>query len=235
MNLILLTKNDFIEENIVEIKDSKLKHVIEIHKPALNKELTVGLVNGKIGKGKVIEFKTHSVKLEVALIGNPPPPLPVVLIAALPRPKTLKKVLQVSTSMGVKKIIFIESWKVDKSYWKSPALNQDEIEINCILGLEQAKDTVMPDVSFRKRFKPFVEDELPKLIKNRTPLVAHPYNASPCPAGLKENITLAIGPEGGFTDYEIKSFQKLGFTTVTLGKRILKIEFAIPAFISKIY
>jgi 16S rRNA (uracil1498-N3)-methyltransferase len=235
MNLILLTKNDFIQENIVEIKDSRLKHVLEIHKPALNKELTVGLVNGKTGKGKVIGLEPHSVKLEVTLTGNPSPPIPLVLIAALPRPKTLKKVLQVSTSMGVKKIIFIESWRVDKSYWNSPVLNQKEIEANCILGLEQAKDTVMPEVSFRKRFKPFVEDELPELIKNRTPLVAHPYNASPCPAGLKENVTLAIGPEGGFTDYEINSFQNLGFKAITLGERILRVEFAIPALIGKIF
>jgi len=235
MNLILLTNNDFIGKDIVEIKDSRVKHIIEIHKPVLSKELTVGLLNGNTGKGKVIGLENNSVRLELNLADNPPPPIPLVLIVALPRPKTLKKVLQVSTSMGVKKIIFIESWKVDKGYWKSPALNQNQIESNCILGLEQAKDTVMPDVSFRRRFKPFIEDELPELIKNTISFVAHPYNASPCPIGLKEHVTLAIGPEGGFTDYEINSFKSLGFKSITLGERILRIEFTIPALIGKIF
>ncbi len=235
MNLILLTKNDFIGGNIAEIKGSRLKHIIEIHKPALSKELTVGLLDGSIGKGKIIGFENNSVRMEVYLIDDPPPPIPLVMVVALPRPKTLKKVLQVSTSMGVKKIIFIESWKVDKSYWNSPVLNPEEIKSDCILGLEQAKDTVMPDVSFRKRFKPFVEDELPELTKNRIPLIAHPYNALPCPAGFKEHVILAIGPEGGFTDYEISSFKKLGFKAITLGERILRVEFAIPALIGKIF
>ena len=235
MNLILLTKNDFTEKNIVEIKGSRIKHIIEVHKPALNKKLTVGLLNGKTGKGKVIGFENDSVRMEINLINNPPFPVPLVLIVALPRPKTLKKVLQVSTSMGVKKIIFIESWKVDKSYWKSPILNQEEIEANCILGLEQAKDTVMPEISFRKRFKPFVEDELPKIIKGSIPLVAHPYNALPCPSGLKENVTLAIGPEGGFTNYEINAFKNLKIETITLGQRILRVEFAIPVLIGKLF
>lgn len=235
MNLILLTNNDFVGKNIAEIKDHRVKHIIEVHKPELGKELTVGLLNGKIGRGKVIGLKNNSVRMEINLTNNPPSPIPLTLLVALPRPKTLKKVLQVSTSMGVKKIIFIESWKVDKSYWNSPVLNREEIEANCILGLEQSKDTVMPDVSFRKKFKPFVEDELPEIIKTSTPLVAHPYNASPCPIGLKEHVTLAIGPEGGFTDYEINSLKNLGFKIITLSERILRVEFAIPAFISKIF
>jgi len=62
--------------------------------------------------------------------------------------------------MGVKKIIFIHSYRVEKSYWQTPLLEEKNIEEQLILGLEQAKDTVMPEVILAKRFKPFVEDEL---------------------------------------------------------------------------
>ena len=49
--------------------------------------------------------------------------------------------------MGVKKFIVIESWKVDKSYWNSPALSDLETREQFILGLEQARDTVLPQVT----------------------------------------------------------------------------------------
>ncbi len=236
MNLILLTKNELSsDDSTAEIKGLKVKHIIQIHKAQLHQELTVGILNGKMGKGKIIEANDDLIRMELSLNAAPPPPLPVTLIVALPRPKTLKKVIHAATSMGVKRILFIESWKVDKSYWKSPILYNGEIQELCHLALEQSKDTIMPKISFKKRFKPFVEDELPELIHNSLPLVAHPYNAIPCPVGIKDKSTLAIGPEGGFTEYEIESFRKLNFQVITLGERVLRVEFAVSALLSKLF
>ncbi|MEI6055220.1 MAG: 16S rRNA (uracil(1498)-N(3))-methyltransferase [Lentisphaerota bacterium] len=236
MNLILLTKEDLSPDGLTaEIRGHKLKHITQIHKAKLDQELTVGILNGNVGKGKVLEVREDLIRMNISLTLSPPPPLPLTLIVALPRPKTLKKVIHAAVSMGAKRIIFIESWKVDKSYWKSPVLTSGEIEEQCHLALEQSKDTVMPEISLKRRFKPFVEDELSELIRGTLPFVAHPYNATPCPTGLKEEVTLAIGPEGGFTDYEIESFKKLNFQVITLGERILRVEFAACSLLSKIF
>lgn len=236
MNLILLTKNNLSPDGLTaEIRGDKIKHITQIHRAKLNQTLTVGLLNSNFGKGKIIELKEDLIRIELSLTSYPPPPLPLTLIVALPRPKTLKKVIHAAVSMGVKRIIFIESWKVDKSYWKSPVLHNGEIEEQCHLALEQAKDTIMPEISFKRRFKPFVEDELPGLISGTLPLVAHPYNATPCPVELKKEITLAVGPEGGFTNYEIDSLKKLNFQVITLGERILRVEFAVCSLLSKIF
>lgn len=237
MNLILLSKEEISPDGyFAELGGIKAKHILEIHRAEINKELTVGILNGNIGKGRVLEICNGHVKLELdSFPDNPPPPIPITLLISLPRPKTLKKVIHIATAMGVKKIIFMESWKVDKSYWKSPLLNNGEIEEQCHLALEQSKDTIMPKISFKRRFKPFVEDELPTLINGTLPLVAHPYKAEPCPVGLEQKVTLAVGPEGGFTDYEIDSFKKLGFQAITLGERILRVEFAVCSLLSKIF
>ncbi len=42
----------------------------------------------------------------------------------------------------------------------------------------------------------------------------------------KESITIAIGPEGGFSDDEVEMLKGMGFETVTLGPRILRAETA---------
>ena len=54
----------------------------------------------------------------------------------------------------------------------------------------------------------------------------------------KKNITFIIGPEGGFTPAEYRSFKDKGFKSVSLGKRILRAETAaiyLGSIISEVY
>lgn len=235
MNLILLQKEDFITNNRVCLRGRTANHIYSIHKAILGKQLTVGFINGLIGKGTVIQISQNYIELDIDLTLPPPNPLPLTLMIALPRPKTLKKIIQVSTSMGVKDLYFIESWKVEKSYWQSPCLNKNEINKQIKLGLEQGKDTVPPQVIFKKRFKPFIEDEIPDLIKDTYAIVAHPTAKLQCPYNINKSVTLIIGPEGGFTDYEVNLITSNGFESVSIGKRVLRTEYAIPAIIGRLF
>jgi 16S rRNA (uracil1498-N3)-methyltransferase len=235
MNLILLYEQDFIAKNKIVISGRRAEHVLSVHKAEIGKQLTVGLYNSKLGKGTVTSLSNGKIEMITNLTDDPPTPIPLTLILALPRPKSLKKALHVATTLGVKKIFLIETWKVDKSYWQSPLLQSEEIKKQLILGLEQAKDTVLPEVILKRRFKPFIEDEIPEIIKDTIPFVAHPTNSKPCPYNCNESITLAIGPEGGFTDYEVNKFTEQGFTPISIGERIQRVEFAIPAIIGKMY
>ena len=153
----------------------------------------------------------------------------------MPRPKMLKRIIQTATTMGVKKLYFLNAWKVEKSYWQSPWLNEEKIRENCIIGLEQAKDTVMPEVHIRKRFKPFVEDELPSLSEGSRKLLAHPGTDTPCPINISGETTLVIGPDGGFTPYEVEKLCEAGFDAVHLGERILRVETAVPVLLSRLF
>lgn len=51
---------------------------------------------------------------------------------------------------------------------------------------------------------------------------------------LHENISIWIGPEGGFSHNEIESFVKCGFQIVNLGSRILRTETAAIAILAAI-
>ena len=73
----------------------------------------------------------------------------------------VKRIVQTIATMGVKELYFINSYKVEKSFWQSPWLTEGKLLENIVLGLEQAMDTQLPKIHLRKRFKPFVEDELP--------------------------------------------------------------------------
>jgi 16S rRNA U1498 N3-methylase RsmE len=84
-------------------------------------------------------------------------------------------------------------------------------------------------------FKPFAEDELPSIIKDTLALIAHPTAQEQCPRDVRQPVTLAIGPEGGFIPYEVEKLISCGFHAVHLGERILNIEAAVPSLISRLF
>ncbi len=236
MNCILLFDEDFVDEKKTTaiLTGRRKEHIISVFRAKIGDEFKAGVVNGLLGSARISEMTSNSITMNVNLNQTPPLPLPLILIMALCRPKSLKKSIEVATSLGIKKIYIIESWRVEKSFWKSPLLTQENLQEHVHLGLEQAKDTILPTIEFRRRFKPFVEDEIPQLISGSRAFVAHPYNAVPCPYNVSSPMTLAIGPEGGFIPYEIEIFQKNGFEPVTIGERILRVEYAIPALVGRL-
>jgi RsmE family RNA methyltransferase len=235
MNLILLFENDFIDKNKVSLSDRRGEHIRNVHCAKVNDCLTIGLLNGQIGTGVIDNITADDVMLTIEYNQQPPPPLPLTLIIALPRPKMLKRILQTCATMGAKKIIFLNSYRVEKSYWQTPLLTEDKVNEQLILGLEQGKDTLLPKVMVEKRFKPFVEDRLADICKNTTALVAHPNSESPCPQNLSTPTTLIIGPEGGFIPYEIEKINAAGCQSIHLGKRILRVETAVPVLLGKLF
>lgn len=234
MNLILLHKEDYVDPARVKLQGRRFAHIRNILSAQPGQVLQVGLLDGKLGTGTVSLLTQDAVELAVVLEQAPPQPRPATVILALPRPKVLKRVLQGITAMGVKRIILTNSWRVDKSYWQSPLLAPANLQQQLLLGLEQARDTLLPEVEMQPRFKPFVEDNLPTIADGTCALVAHPCAASPCPANLNEPLTLAIGPEGGFTPYEIEKLQAAGLQPVHLGSRSLRVEAAVPALLGRL-
>ena len=227
MNLILLFDSDFIDERRVRLTGRRREHVTSVHRATIGDTLTVGVMNGLIGTGVVTSL--DPLELDVTLDRDPPPPLPLTLILAVPRPKVLNRVIASAVSMGVKRIHLINAWRVEKSYWKSPRLNA--LDEPCVLGLEQARDTVMPSITLHRLFRPFIESFTP----SGRALVAHPGATIECPRDVRQEITLAIGPEGGFIAQEIESFERAGFTAVSMGPRILRVETAVAALIARMF
>ena len=234
MNLILLGDDDFVDAQRVRLGGRRLTYVRTVHRADVGVRLRVGRLNGRIGTGVVTALDERELVMEVALDSDPPPPAPVTLFLALPRPKALRRVLQGIAAMGLKRIVLIGSWRVEKSFWASPALAHESLREQLLLGLEQGGDTVLPTVELRPRFKPFVEDETPAFIAASRALLAHPPATLACPRALPGAVTLAIGPEGGFIPYEVDLLCAHGFEAVSLGPRPLRVEHAVPALLGRI-
>lgn len=235
MNLLLLEDADFVAADRVVLAGRRLKHLQEVHRAAVGDSLRVGRLGGLIGTGSLLELSEQHAALQVSLDLPPPAKLPLTLLLALPRPKMLKRVLQTVSAMGVPRLILLNSYRVEKSFWQTPFLEAQALREQLILGLEQARDTVLPEVLIEKRFKPFVEDCLPNIAAGSLGLVGHPGDFPACPRAVEQAVTLAIGPEGGWIPYEVDKLREAGLTPVQLGERILRVETAVPALLARLF
>lgn len=235
MNLLLLTADDFPQPGRAVLSGRRLEHLRTVHRVDVGGTVKVGLLGGLMGIARVEKLDKEQAVLEVSLIHAPPSKLPLTLVLALPRPKVLNRVLAAATSLGVARIIMMNAWKVEKAYWKSPRLAEENLLEQRLLGLEQGVDTVLPELRLARFFRRFVEDELPELSEGSHRLVAHPGPFPACPRDIRGPVTLVVGPEGGFIPEEIALLTQTGFGPVDLGPRILRVETAVAALAGRMF
>ena len=234
MNILLLTPQDFQPDGLAVVSGRRFEQLTGVIGVAPGKICKAGVLGGDRGTGEVVAVDDKVVTIRFTAQRPAPPKIGVTLIAALPRPNTFVKILHCATAMGVDEIRFIQTFKVEKSYWQSPKISPETAEKEVILALEQSGDTVMPKLFFHRDFREFINHDLPGIAAGAPSYIGSPSAVLTASKLDAPYINLAIGPEGGFTETEEKLFQQNGFTPVSLGSRTLRSEFAVAALLAKL-
>ena len=234
MNIVLLEAEQTQSEFWKIDNPRQIQHLSQHVQLNAGDTLKVGIRNGERYLTEVISVSEQQIRIRPIQLEAIPAKLPVHLILALPRPKVLPRIIMDAVTLGVERISLIHSYRVDKSYWQSPFLQQ--LDDYVTLGLEQAGDTISPEIQMYKRFKPFVEDVLPTFISDQKPAyVAHPYAEQQMPHAIQHSCCLIVGPEGGFIPFEVDLFKKNGCQARRLGNRILRTETAVSHILGRLF
>lgn len=238
MNIIILTEFDRVDKTSYTISDHRANHIIKILKSDIGDILEIGLLNDSIGKAEIFEIDKNSVKLKIVELSKlEDDQTQIDIVCALPRPQTLKKVLNTVATMGVSNLYLIRSKKVEKSYFHSPLLEEKNYTKYLLEGLSQGKRVNLPQVSTHKKFKLFFENNILLNDSDTVKLLAHPNEESFLNNKMlngKTKIVLAIGPEGGWNDFEINFMVENGFEKYKLSQNILRVETAVTAALAQI-
>jgi 16S rRNA (uracil1498-N3)-methyltransferase len=231
LNALLFDDADEIAPGRVRVAGRRHAHVREILRARVGDELVVGKLGARLGRGRVARLTPDELELEVTLDRDPPPPHRAVLALALPRPPSLRKVLQQATALGVKRFVLFQSARVEKSFWQSSGLRADALREQLVLGLEQAGDTVLPAVERARSWRTFAKETLPALAAGAPIAVAHP--GAPETRLPDGPLVLVVGPEGGLVDAELADLAAVGAREVGLGPRVLRVETAVVALLAR--
>ncbi len=242
MNIILLDKGE-IQGRSVFLEGERAEHLIKVLRAKQGDWIRVGQIGGLLGRGQIVflrEKRPFSARLYLELTDSPPALPRLDLVLALPRPIMLRRILSQVTALGVGRIFLINSQRVERSFWQSNLLQAKVYRQYLRKGLEQAAvDTRLPELHIHRKFKPFIEDFFPgQMAYYQHGILADPSGKHSPGEVLKKSggrIVLAVGPEGGWVDYEVARFEELGFVCCTMGERILKVDTAVIALHAQIF
>lgn len=234
MNLILLTESDFAAPDRVILSGPRAQHLKSVLRAQPGDTVRLGLLDGPCGTGTILHLGDTTVELACVLAAETPPRPAVDLLLALPRPKVMKRLWAQLAALGVARIMLTNAARVERNYFDTHVLDPAFYTPLLHEGLQQARDTRCPQVSIHRQFKPLVEDDLGALSDAPTRLLADPAHgmAEPGPAPGPGRLLLAVGPEGGWVDFERDLLQRHGFQPFALGPRILRTDTACIALLA---
>ncbi len=237
MNLILLRTEELDGDRQVALMDRRFVHIRDVLRASLGDRLRVGVLNGERFNAEIVAWSNDrcALKLGEAIESLPEPRIDLLL--ALPRPKCLRRLWPQIAAMGVGRIFIVNAERVERNYWGSRFLDPEAYKPLVEEGLEQAGDTRMPEIRILRRLKPLVEDELSTGYADGCKLVAHPLRGGDGNKGTvgfsdAGRILVAVGPEGGWSEYELRLFEANGFQRFGLGARTLRTDTACIALLA---
>jgi RsmE family RNA methyltransferase len=238
VNLILL-ESDELSGRVATLSGVRARHAIDVLKAVPGQSLRVGVVNGATGTATVTAVAGHSVTVHCEFDAELRPRPRVDLLLALPRPKVLRRLWAQLAALGVGQIILTNAERVERNYFDTHVITEACYRPLLIEGLQQARDTWLPTVSVHKQFRILIEDDLARLFPDGRRLVAHPGRGSTIAAlaslPADEHVLLAVGPEGGWNDFELTLLASHGFHPFDMGSRTLRTDTACIALVALVH
>jgi len=152
-------------------------------------------------------------------------PLDVTLLQGLSRGPRMDTVMQKATELGVR---IIQPVLAERSVVRLDALrSQTRLEHwqrIVISACEQCGRSIVPEIRPAK----MLDEALAGVGPDTVGLTLDPAGIAPLAQllGTATRVALAVGPEGGFTEAEIRTLTLAGFRGLRLGPRILRTETA---------
>jgi len=234
VNLLLIEPDELHGDGTCTIADRRAQHLRSVLGIEIGSHVRAGLVGGAIGSGEVIADDGSAVTLRLVLGDAPPPPLAVELVLAVPRPKVITRTIEIAASFAIERIDLTNAWRVDKSYLGSPRLAAGALALAARFGAEQGATTHLPEIAVHERLMELLDSRFLSPAGGMR-VIAHP-GAPPIETVIDKRgpVTIAIGPEGGWIERELETFVARGFTPVSLGAPILRVEAAVASALGQL-
>jgi len=236
VNLVILEPGESGDGSDTRLSGARARHLLDVLHVEPGAHVRVGILNGPRGVGTVtsVDADARTVTLHCTFDPALPPRPTVDLLLALPRPKVLRRLWAQLAAMGVGRIILTNAERVERNYFDTHILTPEYYRPLLIEGLQQARDTWLPAVSVHRQFRVLIEDDLDGLFRSGRRLVADPSGREPPRGSNSERVLLAVGPEGGWNDFELRLLEAHGFRRVGMGARTLRTDTACIALLAAV-
>ena len=206
-------------------------HLARVLRARVGQEFDIA-TGDQVRAGRIRAISSDSVEFDLGDLVPQAEPASVSLLLAVFKFDRMEWAIEKATELGVAAIQPVIARRTEAHLATAAARRVDRWRRIAREAAQQARRASVPDVADPVKLK----DALNAAAQQRIVLAESEchltlYAALHQPTTSNERLTtlLAIGPEGGWTDDELKSFADAGWTSASLGPTILRAETAAIA------
>lgn len=213
-----------IKEAVIDGEDGR--HISRSLRMRIGEALTVsdGCGFDYDGEIEAISGDTVTVRLTNQYKNESEPSLHVTLYPGMPKGDKLELVVQKSTEMGACGVTpVLTERSVSRPDAKSAAKKQERLQRIALEAAKQSGRGAVPQIGIMTSFKEAIRSA------KGTKILFYEGGGLPlskCLPADETEVSVFIGPEGGFAPEEVEFAKENGVVTATLGPRILRTETA---------
>jgi len=220
-----------IHRNIIELEGQEARHAVKALRYTEGDQITVVDGIGTWYEGIIRQTGKQTVRVEILesrKISEPHPRLKLGL-GIIKKRDRLEFAVEKAVELGVSGVILFRSRHTIKQN-----VRIGRMESIALSAMKQSLRAWLPSVTVVRSLKELLKNETTR----ETELyIAHKKGMVKCPSvscnKKKKNHVLLVGPEGGFSENELKSVEKAGGEKISLGPNRLRTETAAVVFLSK--
>jgi 16S rRNA (uracil1498-N3)-methyltransferase len=203
-------------------------HLSRVLRARVGQEFDIATDN-KVRRGRVISITPYRVEFELGAEIPATSTVPVTLALSVFKFDRMEWAIEKCTELGAARIVPVIARRTEAHLAAAAIKRVERWRRIALQAAEQSRRTCPPEISQPLQLKDAAA--LPGgfhivLSETESELMLKDALQSRSSGG---DIALAFGPEGGWTDEELKLFQKAGWISASLGDRILRAETAAVA------
>jgi 16S rRNA (uracil1498-N3)-methyltransferase len=219
---------DEVSGNQAAIKGAHAEHLIRVLRARAGQEFDIA-ADGVVRHGRIVSLGDGRVEFELGEEVRSDATEKLTLLLAIYKFDRMEDAIEKCTELGVARIVPLIARRTDAHLAAASAKRVERWRKISRQAAEQSRRVSAPDVDAPVRFKDIVAPESTlRILLNEVEREASLREVLASHRAGQE-IMLALGPEGGWTQDELSAFGQSGWISASLGSTILRAETAAVA------
>ena len=217
---------DEVLDNRASLTGDHADHLIRVLRARMGQEFDV-VAAGVVRRGRIVAIAERRVEFELGEEIQSAPAANVTLLLAIFKFDRMEWAIEKCTELGVSKIVPLIARRTETHLAAAAAKRVERWRRIAVQAAEQSRRTAPPEIANPVKLREVLTTPTKwRIVLAETEQDARLRDVVVEPHG---DAILAIGPEGGWTEDELKLFRDSGWSSVTLGATILRADTAAIA------
>jgi 16S rRNA (uracil1498-N3)-methyltransferase len=218
---------DEVSENHAALTGEHADHLIRVLRARVGQEFDIS-AGTLVRRGRIVSIGDGRVELELKEEVRAATASNITLLLAIFKFDRMEWAIEKCTELGVARIVPLIARRTDTHLAAAATKRAERWRRIALQAAEQSRRAVPPEIADPVKLQPALN------IKGTVRIVFSESEPETqlrdlLASGSESEITLAVGPEGGWADDELRAFGAAGWVPASLGSTVLRAETAAIA------